>query len=108
MLLVHRLGHGVGNILARVDVGLLDEQVTHRWAYDSNPDGQVPTAEVNVVPRRVRQRRGIVHEDRHDDVPGQPTKTRLVLQHALVHRDVSTSHGGDKFRTAGGCVDLTP
>ena len=61
MLLVHRFGHGVGDVLARVDVGWLDDQVAHRLADDSNTDGQVTTAEVDIVRRCVRQRRGVVH-----------------------------------------------
>ena len=106
VLLVHWLCHGIGDVLVRVNVSWLDDQVAHRLADDSNSDGQVTTAEVDVVCRRVRQRRGVVHEEGHDDITRQSAKTRLIHKQALVHRDVSASHSGDELRTAGGGVDL--
>ena len=53
MLLVHRLSHGIGNVLARVDVSWLDDQVADRLADDPDPYRQVATAEVDVVRRRI-------------------------------------------------------
>ena len=108
MFLVHGFRHGVSNVQVGVDVERLDDQFPHRLADDTDSDGQIPTSEMDIVRRRVRQRRGVVHVERHYDISRRSPEPGLVHQLTLHHRNVGSSHRSDELWSTSRVVDLSP